>query len=91
MSAPCQTGKNHTLTKTGWLNVTAAEGPDFCKEGGCADHTKAVLHCLVHVKRDYWFANNATVQDLYDTLTDGCTNGGSGFTGVSKFGSYHRK
>ncbi|XP_057772716.1 uncharacterized protein LOC130992186 [Salvia miltiorrhiza] len=89
ISAPCQTGlKNYTLTSTGWLNVTAAAGPKFCEAGGCADHTRAVLLCLKHVKRDYWFANRATVQDLYDTIDDGCKNGGTGFTGVSKYGSH---
>ncbi|KAG6411904.1 hypothetical protein SASPL_124557 [Salvia splendens] len=91
VSTTCKTGfgtKNYSLTYKGWLNVTAEEGPRFCEAGGCADHTRSVLLCLKHVKRDYWFANAATVQDLYDTIDEGCKNGGTGFTGISKYGSH---
>ncbi|KAH6765750.1 hypothetical protein C2S52_016733 [Perilla frutescens var. hirtella] len=77
-STTCQLNQNYKLTSSGWLNVTAADGPNFCQAGGCADHTRAVLLCLKRVKRDYWFANSATVQDLYDTISNGCNNGGKG-------------
>ncbi|KAL3829013.1 hypothetical protein ACJIZ3_017815 [Penstemon smallii] len=77
---------NYTLKESGWLNVTQAEGPAFCAAGGCADHTRDVLLCIEHVKRDYWFANNATIKDVNDTINLGC-NSPQGFTGVSKYRS----
>lgn len=90
-STACQTGTNYTLTSSGWLNVTAADGPKFCTEGGCAEHTKVVLLCLSHVKRDYWFVNRATVQDLYDTISKGCSNGGTGNDDILSDGSRNFK
>ncbi|CAN4102149.1 unnamed protein product [Withania somnifera] len=74
--------KNHTLTMSGWLNVTYDEGKKFCVEGDCADHTKGVLNCIRHVKPDFWFANKATVKDIYDTIHVGC-NTPEGFYGTS--------
>ncbi|KAL7124668.1 hypothetical protein ABFS83_14G063800 [Erythranthe nasuta] len=77
---------NYTLTHSGWLNVTHTDGPTFCEAGGCAEHTRAVLLCLYHVKIDYYFANFATIKDLSDTINNGCTSP-QGFTGVSKYSS----
>ncbi|KAL7081895.1 hypothetical protein ACP275_14G067100 [Erythranthe tilingii] len=77
---------NYTLTHSGWLNVTHTDGPTFCEDGGCAEHTRAVLLCLYHVKIDYYFANFATIKDLSDTINNGCTSP-QGFTGVSKYSS----
>ncbi|KAM3234167.1 hypothetical protein P3L10_019526 [Capsicum annuum] len=74
--------KNHTLTMSGWLNVTYDEGKKFCEEGGCADHTKGVLDCIHHVKRDFWFANKATIKHIYKTIHVGC-NTPKGFNGTS--------
>ncbi|PIN02368.1 hypothetical protein CDL12_25121 [Handroanthus impetiginosus] len=63
--------KKYILINTGWLNVTKEDGPSFCS-GGCSDHTLAVLDCIKHVKRDYKFVNRANVQDLNDTIRNGC-------------------
>ncbi|CAI9761278.1 unnamed protein product [Fraxinus pennsylvanica] len=71
----------YTLNTTGWLNVTHADGPSFCKEG-CADHIRAVLQCILYVKKDFWFGNKATVQHLNDTIDFGCNNP-AGFNGTS--------
>ncbi|XP_059298447.1 uncharacterized protein LOC132051209 [Lycium ferocissimum] len=76
--------KNHTLTMSGWLNVTQKESKKFCVKGGCADYTKRVLNCIHHVKRDFWFANKATVQHIYDTIDIGC-NSLQGFNGTSLY------
>ncbi|CAK9182339.1 unnamed protein product [Ilex paraguariensis] len=61
----------YVLTEEGWLNVTHGDGEEFCK-AGCADHTRTVLTCIHLVKRDYWFANKATVKELYETINRGC-------------------
>ncbi|XP_051142715.1 uncharacterized protein LOC127259425 [Andrographis paniculata] len=71
----------YTLTDSGWLNVTHEDGHWFCTEG-CAEHTGWVLDCLFHVKKDYWFANKATLRDITDTINLGC-NSTQGFSGVS--------
>ncbi|KAG8371587.1 hypothetical protein BUALT_Bualt13G0103500 [Buddleja alternifolia] len=79
--------EKYTLSESGWLNVTNPDGPTFCEKGGCVDHTRAVLLCIEHVKRDYWFENNATVKNLYDTINLGC-NSSQGFTGASLHSSH---
>ncbi|XP_075090120.1 uncharacterized protein LOC142171514 [Nicotiana tabacum] len=76
--------KNHTLTLSGWLNVKKEEGKKFCEKGGCAEHTKGVLDCIHHVKRDFWFANKATVQHIYNTIDIGCHTP-QGFNGTSLY------
>ncbi|KAJ8553040.1 hypothetical protein K7X08_020433 [Anisodus acutangulus] len=76
--------KNHTLTMSGWLNVTHDEGKIFCQKGGCADYTIGVLGCIRHVKRDFWFANKAKVQHIYDTIDIGCYSL-QGFNGTSLY------
>ena len=53
------------------MNVTATDKDVFCESGGCGEHTKAVLTCIHLVKRDYKFANKATVHDLNFTITHG--------------------
>ncbi|XWS74471.1 hypothetical protein CRYUN_Cryun01aG0000900 [Craigia yunnanensis] len=73
----------YTLTEAGWMNVTMADKADFCKSGGCGEHTKAVLTCIHLVKRDYKFTNKATVQDLNFTIINGCGFGFNGTTFIS--------
>ncbi|XP_019168477.1 PREDICTED: uncharacterized protein LOC109164142 [Ipomoea nil] len=70
----------YVLSMKGWLNVTKNEGPGFCSSK-CVKETRNVLHCISHTKRDFWFANKATVNDINQTIIDGC--GQKGFTGVS--------
>lgn len=64
--------QKYILNEKGWLNVSHEDGEEFCKRGGCADHTRAVLECVYDVKRDYWFANKATIQHLNETINIGC-------------------
>lgn len=71
-SSSCQ--EKYTLNSWGWLNVSHGDGPKFCEAGGCGDHTRVVLLCLYEVKKDYKFANNATIQDLNDTINSGCNS-----------------
>ena len=42
-----------------------------CKPEGCRYHTLAVLKCIYDMKRDFWFANNATVKVLNETIING--------------------
>ncbi|KAL0460374.1 UNVERIFIED_CONTAM: hypothetical protein Slati_0664600 [Sesamum latifolium] len=79
--------EKYWLTDSGWLNVSYDDGVGFCSAGGCADHTRAVLLCIHHVKRDYWFRNHASVKDLNDTINNGCAQG---FTGASLTSSGYR-
>jgi hypothetical protein len=60
------------LKDKGVVNVLANEVEDCCKPEGCRDHTLAVLKCIYDVKRDFWFANNATVKVLNETIISGC-------------------
>jgi hypothetical protein len=60
------------LKDKGVVNVLANEVEDCCKSEGCRDHTFAVLKCIYDVKRDFWFANNATVKVLNETIISGC-------------------
>ncbi|EOY20198.1 Uncharacterized protein TCM_045574 [Theobroma cacao] len=73
----------YILTEAGWMNITTADTDEFCKPGGCGEHTMAVLTCIHLVKRDYKFANKATVQDLIVTITQGCDYGFNGTTIIS--------
>lgn len=75
-----------TFSMSGWLNVTSSDGKSFCA-GGCAAHTRDVLLCLEHVKKDFYFANKATIRDLNETINNGC-NTSRGFTGVSLYQSH---
>ncbi|XP_022764883.1 uncharacterized protein LOC111310052 [Durio zibethinus] len=43
----------YTLTEAPWMNVTTADKEDFCKSGGCGEHTNAVLTCVHLVRQDY--------------------------------------
>ncbi|KAL0297997.1 UNVERIFIED_CONTAM: hypothetical protein Sangu_3167000 [Sesamum angustifolium] len=79
--------EKYWLTDSGWLNVSHDDGVGFCAEGGCAEHTRAVLLCIHHVKRDYSFTNHASVKDLNDTINNGCAQG---FTGASLTSSGYR-
>ncbi|XVF41250.1 hypothetical protein PTKIN_Ptkin01aG0265500 [Pterospermum kingtungense] len=71
---------NYTLTEAGWMNVSMTDKDEFCKSGGCGEHTQAVLTCIHEVKRDYKFISRATVQDINYTITYGCNSGFNGTT-----------
>ncbi|KVH94126.1 uncharacterized protein LOC112518004 [Cynara cardunculus var. scolymus] len=68
---------NFTLKIDGWLNISASETLAFC-DGGCAQHTQAVLKCVWYVKDDFKFENKATIKNLNDTIISGCAQGFSG-------------
>ncbi|CAL5322835.1 unnamed protein product [Camellia sinensis] len=70
------------VTEAGWINVTQADGEVYCT-GGCSEHTQAVLKCIHLVKHDYMFVNKASVQDLNQTITNGCDYGFTGVTMIS--------
>ncbi|KAI6670886.1 hypothetical protein NL676_005771 [Syzygium grande] len=73
------------LNLTGIIHVTGSEVTDYCN--GCAQWTKDVLTCIHLVKRDFWFANNATVELINNTISQGCdTNSDIVMLGVKKSG-----
>ncbi|KAK9283968.1 hypothetical protein L1049_012226 [Liquidambar formosana] len=72
-SNSCQ--DKYQLTEEGWVNVTLADTEEYCKWGGCAQHSRAVLMCLHLVKHDFRFIDKATVQDVNNTITQGCSSG----------------
>ncbi|XP_056176147.1 uncharacterized protein LOC115670561 [Syzygium oleosum] len=73
------------LNLTGIIHVTGSEVTDYCN--GCAQWTKDVLTCIHLVKRDFWFANNATVKLINETISHGCaTNSDIVMLGVKKSG-----
>ncbi|XAR66050.1 hypothetical protein NMG60_11012101 [Bertholletia excelsa] len=59
------------IDRQGWINVTWNDTDNYSKEE-CADHTRAVLTCIHHMKHEYRFISKATVQDLNQTITLGC-------------------
>ncbi|KAJ4834392.1 hypothetical protein Tsubulata_007334 [Turnera subulata] len=65
------TGKN-VLKLDGVVNVTNSEVEDYCKQGGCWEHTSIVLQCVYYAKRDFWFANKITVPKLKEIISKGC-------------------
>ncbi|KAJ8751477.1 hypothetical protein K2173_016694 [Erythroxylum novogranatense] len=65
---------NKDITLSGELDVNQTEIETYCNRG-CAEHTtRYVLTCVHWAKRDFWFANKATVKDLNDTITKHCAN-----------------
>ncbi|KAI3678588.1 hypothetical protein L6452_37887 [Arctium lappa] len=68
---------NFTLRGDGWLNTSASETLAFC-DGGCAQHTQAVLNCVWYVDKDYKFENKATIKNINDTIIIGCAQGFNG-------------
>ncbi|KAG8661149.1 uncharacterized protein LOC122722130 [Manihot esculenta] len=56
----------------GVLNINGSALTDFCA-GGCAEHTQNVLTCIYYAKRDFWFANGATVKNITETIHHGCS------------------
>ncbi|XP_050370821.1 uncharacterized protein LOC126788853 [Argentina anserina] len=63
-----------SLTDKGLLDVIPSKIQDYCTTSGCAQHVLDVLKCIHLCKRDFWFANNATVAVLNQTIHDGCSN-----------------
>ncbi|CAL5388324.1 unnamed protein product [Camellia sinensis] len=65
---------NNMLTEQGVLVVSPGEEAEFCKAGGCADQTRAVLSCIHHVKRGYFFMNpnGITLNHIYNIIKNAC-------------------
>ncbi|XP_037497231.1 uncharacterized protein LOC110010149 [Jatropha curcas] len=80
-SEACTSSKD-VLKLEGVVNVSKAEVPEYCKSGGCGEHTKHVLTCVFYVKRDFTFANGATVHNITGTIERGCTTNSSKFLAV---------
>ncbi|KAM7499466.1 hypothetical protein LguiA_023880 [Lonicera macranthoides] len=70
--------EKYRLTEEGWMHLNQTDTAEYCKAGGCLEHTRAVLLCIHEVKRDYKFIDKTTVPQLNNTITLGCDQG---FTG----------
>ncbi|XP_047340016.1 uncharacterized protein LOC124943567 [Impatiens glandulifera] len=70
---PCPAKYN--LTEAGVINVDPTDAAEYCQQNGCGDYTKSVvLNCIHHVKRNYIFANKATVKQINDTINQVCSS-----------------
>ncbi|KAM7262784.1 hypothetical protein ACFE04_000467 [Oxalis oulophora] len=59
----------------GIVDVPQEEITNYCQPDGCKAYIMKTLQCIRGVKRNFWFANNATVQVLNETIIHGCGNG----------------
>ncbi|KAG6752549.1 hypothetical protein POTOM_044790 [Populus tomentosa] len=69
-SARCSA--NYKIKLSGAVVVSQSEVVEYCKPGGRVEHVYYVLKCIHYVKRDFWFANKATVLDLNRTNSQAC-------------------
>ncbi|WCJ34922.1 hypothetical protein M5689_016200 [Euphorbia peplus] len=67
---------NTIISMSGVLIINGTELTDFC-QNGCLNHTKTVLKCVHWVKRDFWFANGATVPNISATIDHACSSNSS--------------
>nr|GEX27858.1 hypothetical protein [Tanacetum cinerariifolium] len=72
---------NLTLSTDGWLNVSSSETQQFCQGAwfvawDLQDFTQTIHFLLMHID------NKATIQNIKDTINNGCTQG---FTGISLY------
>ncbi|KAF8010500.1 hypothetical protein BT93_J1203 [Corymbia citriodora subsp. variegata] len=58
------------LTMAGIIQVTGSELTDYCT--GCKPWTLDLLTCVESVKRDFWFINYGTVEQIRDAINHGC-------------------
>ncbi|PRQ34839.1 hypothetical protein RchiOBHm_Chr5g0073511 [Rosa chinensis] len=73
--ANCTAFETVSLTDRGLIDVIPSGIGEYCSaDTGCAQHVLDVLKCIYLCKRDFWFANNATVSVLNQTIHDGCSN-----------------
>ncbi|XP_058212594.1 uncharacterized protein LOC131324596 isoform X2 [Rhododendron vialii] len=68
----CQ--ESYRLTESGELHVPHEDTNQFC-EGPCLTETHLVLNCIGSIMTHFEFYNKATLQDVSDTVKDGCGYG----------------
>ncbi|KVH96436.1 hypothetical protein Ccrd_001478 [Cynara cardunculus var. scolymus] len=73
---PCsvQSSMHDQLTESGDLHVPLDYTNQYCS-GPCLRETKLVLSCINDVLSNFVFYNRATVRDVRDTITAGCSYG----------------
>ncbi|KAJ9546425.1 hypothetical protein OSB04_018968 [Centaurea solstitialis] len=67
-------GESYRLTESGDLHVPPDYTDQYCG-GPCLTETKLVLSCINDVLSNFIFYNRATVRDVKDTITAGCSYG----------------
>ncbi|XP_020975807.1 uncharacterized protein LOC107637619 isoform X1 [Arachis ipaensis] len=61
----------YRLSEKGDLNVPREKIYKFC-QGPCLSETRLVLSCLKKIYSRFTFSNKATIQDIRETIQDGC-------------------
>nr|ABR16925.1 unknown [Picea sitchensis] len=60
------------LYPSGCLDVPPDETDEYC-DGGCYKQTQVVLTCLDQILSNFEFYNNATIDVINQTITEGCS------------------
>ncbi|KAJ4956797.1 hypothetical protein NE237_013580 [Protea cynaroides] len=63
--------ESYRLNESGNLNVPPEATDQFCN-GPCLDETNLVLDCIDGILHNFLFYNEATIQDIRDTISAGC-------------------
>ncbi|GAV91410.1 hypothetical protein CFOL_v3_34805 [Cephalotus follicularis] len=66
--------ESYRLTESGNLNVPSAYTVSYCT-GPCLQETQLVLNCIENILTNFVFYNEATIQDVRDTVKAGCGYG----------------
>ncbi|KAL9252673.1 hypothetical protein AKJ16_DCAP08579, partial [Drosera capensis] len=66
--------ESYRLTVQGDLHVPSYYIDQFCT-GPCLAETNLTLNCIDEIKSNFEFYNKATIQDVGDTITAGCSYG----------------
>nr|ABK27100.1 unknown [Picea sitchensis] len=61
------------LSPSGSLDIPRDETDEYCN-GGCYEQTQVVLTCVNQILSNFEFHNKATIDDIKQTITDGCSN-----------------
>ncbi|KAF5737037.1 Glycine-rich family protein putative isoform 2 [Tripterygium wilfordii] len=62
------------LTASGNINVPYGSTDQYCN-GPCLTETYLILNCIDDILANFSFYNNATIQDVRDTIKAGCGYG----------------
>ncbi|GAB2210150.1 hypothetical protein Drorol1_Dr00015409 [Drosera rotundifolia] len=66
--------ESYRLTVQGDVHVPSYYIDQFCT-GPCLAETNVVLNCIDEIMSNFEFYNMATIQDVRDTITAGCSYG----------------
>lgn len=61
------------LSISGSIDVPRDQTDEYCN-GGCYEQTQLVLTCVDEILSNFEFDNKATIEDIRQTITEGCSN-----------------